>query len=349
MTTEKDEEFYSPLILCVEDEADLRADIVEELESVGYRVIEAGNGREALGLLEHERPDLILCDITMPDLDGYGLMETIRAEHPDLAEVPFLFLTALAGRADMIRGMTAGADDYLIKPIDYDIMLARIKARLSQVGRIRDSVERSQEVLRLSLAEDLQRGIRDTVDALAASLDRLVTGFVLLDAAGRVVRANETARAIIADGDAIIKTSAGLTGINRAATQGFREALATILRGVELEEGVLMPRDYGNPVQIHFLRLGQTGVDGEEAAALLIDPDRRRELSAEAVRKMYGLTPSEAKLCVSLANGKRLDEIGDEFGIAPTTIAFHLKNVFRKTQTNRQSELVLLLNRISFA
>lgn len=349
MINEKADEHENPVILCVEDEVDLRSDIVEELEAAGYRVLEAGNGREALATIESERPDLILCDITMPDLDGYGLMEAIRSEYPDLADVPFLFLTALAGRADMIRGMTAGADDYLIKPIDYDIMLARVKARLSQVDRMRENVERSQEVLRLSITETLQRGMRETVDALAASLDRLVTGFVLLDAAGRVVRANETASAVIADGDAIIRTSVGLTGINRAATQEFREALAAILRGEELEEGVLMPRDYGNPVQIHFLRLGETGVDGEEVAALLIDPDRRRELSAEAVRKMYGLTPSEAKLCVSLANGKRLDEIGDDFGIAPTTIAFHLKNVFRKTQTSRQSELVLLLNRISFA
>ncbi|MDI7861818.1 response regulator [Rhizobiaceae bacterium n13] len=347
--TDIERDTHTPTILCVEDEEDLRLDIAEELQSAGYRVLEAGNGREALATIKEHRPDLILCDITMPDLDGYGLMEAIRKHAPDFADVPFLFLTALGGRMDMLRGMAAGADDYLVKPIDYDMLLARVKARLSQVGRIRDSIERSHEVVRLSVTKSLQRGIRETVDALASSLDRLVTGFVLLDATGRVVCANETARAIIADGDAIIQTPTGLTGINRTATQQFREALAATMRGEHQEESVLLPRDYGNPVQMHFLRLGHTGIDGEEVAALLIDPDRRRELSPDAVRKMYGLTPAEARLCVALANGKRLDEISDDFGIAPTTIAFHLKNVFRKTQTSRQSELVLLLNRISFA
>lgn len=120
-------------ILCIEDEVDLRSDIVEELDAAGYRVVEAGNGREALLKLETVRPDVILCDITMPELGGYELMAKLRAERPDLAEVPFILLTALADRVEVLNGKNAGADDYLVKPVDYDDLLATIKSR--QIGR----------------------------------------------------------------------------------------------------------------------------------------------------------------------------------------------------------------------
>lgn len=336
------------IILCVEDEIDLRMDIIEELETAGYLALGAGDGSQALALLESHRPDLILCDITMPGMNGYELMEHMRAERPDLADVPFVFLTALAGRMDLINGMRSGADDYLVKPIDYDVLLATLKARLSQVQRIQDAMARTLEDQRLSMTDTLLAGVRETVDAVAASLDHLATGFMVLDQSGQVIHANATAKAITEDGDVLLRTPAGLSTVSRTAARDLRGAFADIAAGIKAEHLVAVPRDYGNPVQIHLRTLPAATSEGPAIAAVLIDPDRRRELSADTVIKTYALTPSEARLCVALANGKRLDEIGTEFGIAPTTIAFHLQNVFRKTQTNRQSELVLLLNRISF-
>src|SRR3712207_8415500 len=100
-------------ILCVEDEADLRQDIAEELIAAGYHVLQAGDGAAALQMLGQTRPDLVLCDITLPRMSGLELLKHVRASRPDLADLPFVFLTALAGPRDLIAGQTAGGRQYL--------------------------------------------------------------------------------------------------------------------------------------------------------------------------------------------------------------------------------------------
>ena len=94
-----------PKILCVEDEEDLRQDIVEELEDAGYEVIEASNGQEALDMILNQGPDMVVSDITMPVMDGYQLVKTLREDHPKFAEMPFIFLSALADREHILEGM----------------------------------------------------------------------------------------------------------------------------------------------------------------------------------------------------------------------------------------------------
>jgi DNA-binding NarL/FixJ family response regulator len=128
-------------ILCVEDEPDLRRDIAEELSEAGYAVLEASDGRQALDLLESASPDLILCDISMPGLSGYDVLHTVRAKGPDHAETPFVFLSALGDPREIVEGKRLGADDYLVKPIDYDLLLATVDARLRQIARIRSVQE----------------------------------------------------------------------------------------------------------------------------------------------------------------------------------------------------------------
>ncbi len=82
-------------ILCVEDEAGLREDIAEELEDAGYHIKQAGDGNEGLEMIQKYKPDLVLCDITMPRRNGYQLMKEIREKYPQFAEMPFIFLSAL--------------------------------------------------------------------------------------------------------------------------------------------------------------------------------------------------------------------------------------------------------------
>lgn len=126
-----------PVILCIEDEMQLRRDIADELAEAGYTVIEAGSGAEAIGILAKTRPDLVLCDISMPGLSGYDVLDTLTEKDLDHAEIPFVFLSALADPRQIVDGKRRGADDYLVKPIDYDLLLATIEARLRQIRRIR--------------------------------------------------------------------------------------------------------------------------------------------------------------------------------------------------------------------
>lgn len=131
-------------ILCVEDEELLLGDLVGELEDAGYQAIPARNGQDALDILRAMQPDLILCDVMMPTMDGPTLLKTIRESMPKLDSVPFIFLTARSAREDVIEGKRLGSDDYLTKPVDYDMLLATLETRLAGVKRM---AERSRQQL----------------------------------------------------------------------------------------------------------------------------------------------------------------------------------------------------------
>lgn len=128
-------------ILCIEDEKLLLEDIVEELQDAGYQTLKASNGKEAIEILKYETVDLILCDIMMPLVDGPTTLRLVRERLPQHNEVPFVFLTAKATREDILEGKKMGVDDYLTKPIDYDLLIATVKTRLEQVHRIKETNE----------------------------------------------------------------------------------------------------------------------------------------------------------------------------------------------------------------
>lgn len=129
-------------VLCIEDETAIRQDIVEELHGEGYHTFEATNGVEGLDAILQQKPDLVLCDINMPIMSGFELLDVVRDKHPEFADMPFIFLSALADKADIISGKIKGADDYLTKPIDFDLMNATLKVRLGQVSRMKDKRQR---------------------------------------------------------------------------------------------------------------------------------------------------------------------------------------------------------------
>ncbi|SFE89244.1 response regulator [Spirosoma endophyticum] len=118
-------------ILVIEDTPTMRTNIAEILQLAPYEVVLAANGKEGIERARKTRPDLILCDIRMPDLDGYGVLHILRKD-PDLATVPFIFLTAMAETVDFRAGMNLGADDYLTKPFDDVTLLGAVELRLKK-------------------------------------------------------------------------------------------------------------------------------------------------------------------------------------------------------------------------
>jgi DNA-binding response OmpR family regulator len=119
-----------PRVLVVDDDADIRLLLRELLERAGYTVDEASNGREALRHLFAHAPALVILDVSMPEMDGYQTLERIR----DLSDVPVLMLTARTQELEKVRGLSAGADDYVAKPFGRQELLARVQALLRRSG-----------------------------------------------------------------------------------------------------------------------------------------------------------------------------------------------------------------------
>ena len=121
-------------ILIIEDEPEMRRNLATIMRFENYQSLTAGDGRAGLELAFQERPDLVLCDVMMPELDGYGVLRALR-ENPDTEATPFIFLTAKGEKPDVRAGMNLGADDYLTKPVAKADLLKAIASRLKRAGQ----------------------------------------------------------------------------------------------------------------------------------------------------------------------------------------------------------------------
>jgi DNA-binding response OmpR family regulator len=149
-------------ILLIEDEHDVRQGIVKALTYEDYRVLEAENGQQGIETARAQRPDLIICDIMMPERSGYSVLVELRKD-PQTAMIPFIFLTALSGRADFYDGIQLGADAYITKPFAIESLLATVKAQLAQ----RDSsVSRHLDRIRVGLAKSIPPTIQSSLTGI---------------------------------------------------------------------------------------------------------------------------------------------------------------------------------------
>ena len=139
-------------ILVIEDEPEMRRNITTLLRYHDYQPIEAENGRVGLALAQREKPDLVLCDVMMPELDGHGVLQALQ-QNAELATIPFIFLTAKGEKDDLRSGMDLGADDYLTKPVANAELVRAIETRL------RRSQQQAQREFKpdFSSAEPLQK------------------------------------------------------------------------------------------------------------------------------------------------------------------------------------------------
>src|SRR5690349_3642107 len=118
-------------ILLIEDNQNIRENTAEILELANYKVFTAENGKAGVELALQEKPDLVICDIMMPVLDGYGVLHLLH-KNPEVKYTPFIFLSAKAERSDMRKGMEMGADDYLTKPFEETELLNAVESRLKR-------------------------------------------------------------------------------------------------------------------------------------------------------------------------------------------------------------------------
>ena len=123
-------------LLIIDDHDEIRENIAEILSLAGYNALTAENGKKGVEIAIKEKPDLIICDIMMPELDGYGVLHLLK-KNPGTENTPFIFLTAKTERTDFRKGMEMGADDYITKPFDDIELLNAIEIRLKKYDILR--------------------------------------------------------------------------------------------------------------------------------------------------------------------------------------------------------------------
>lgn len=324
------------LILCVEDEPNLRADIAEELCAAGHDTMQAADGHEAWAMLRSSPPDMVLCDITMPGMDGHDLLAAMRAPDSGMKDIPIIFLTARDTREDLLEGKRSGAEDYLVKPVDFELMLASVDARLAHARRLSDRDAQADA----ASGPDGMQGERIKL----ALLDRLSIGVLLVDPEGQIGFANDRARALAARTGAFFLDDRLRLATANLTTQ-LREMIATVahaaVRGEDLLRGMTVPCMVGDGADLSLIcmpvdaGMGQAGV-----AIFLSDPAHPFACPPDALSCLFGLTRAEAQVTQALVSGRQRAEVAQDLGISQTTVAFHLRNIFEKTGTNRQAELV---------
>jgi CRP-like cAMP-binding protein/AmiR/NasT family two-component response regulator len=135
-------------ILVIEDNEDIRSNTAEILELSNYEVVTAENGKVGVSMAIECKPDLIICDIMMPELDGYGVLHAIQ-KNESIRHTPFIFLTAKTERNDLRKGMELGADDYLTKPFDATELLNAVDGRLKKIELLRKDIMPDLEGLKM--------------------------------------------------------------------------------------------------------------------------------------------------------------------------------------------------------
>ncbi|MBD2122559.1 GGDEF domain-containing response regulator [Trichocoleus sp. FACHB-262] len=203
-------------ILVIEDDLPVRENILELLEAEEFDVIGAENGAVGVQMARKHLPDLILCDVMMPELDGHGVLATLRTD-PATAAIPFIFLTAKADKTDFRQGMNLGADDYLTKPCTADELLGAIAARLQKQAAVTEqyttALNQAQEQLNQLIRHDSLTGLPNRLAlrerfteilAQASQANHLVT--ILLIHLNRFNRINDSMGYQV--GDLLIQTTA---------------------------------------------------------------------------------------------------------------------------------------------
>jgi signal transduction histidine kinase len=167
-------------ILVIEDDPDVRDIILDVLEAEEYWAIGAEQGRQGVNLAIAHLPDLIICDVMMPELDGYGVLKELQSQ-PQTATIPFIFLTAKSTKFDQRQGMELGADDYITKPFMRTELLSAITTRLKKQEIQTEKAEIKLDELRYSISLSLPHELRTPLNGILVSSELLQQDFESLE------------------------------------------------------------------------------------------------------------------------------------------------------------------------
>jgi response regulator RpfG family c-di-GMP phosphodiesterase len=274
-------------ILCVDSDAPGLALLEAVLSPRGYDVLRAENGKEALETLIRQPVDLILLGAILPGLDGFTVCLQIRS-HERFRDIPIVMMSAIKSRDDLIRGIEAGADDYLFKPLDHEMMLARIKALVERKRNLdRQQRMREESILLTTLGGEVVDGLGGTVSDIDAAIDKMIR-----------LQPRKTMDMIDKPRTVIIGLAQeGAAWIWRHYEYAFQE-LSRVTLDFNPIAGITLP-EKGRSKMLHL-----SGPQLAPEAQMLIKNFHRRNISVE-----NGLAYLHGDLCVLAVNfGREIDD-----------------------------------------
>ena len=177
-------------ILVIEDEPALRDSILDALEGLFFEGIGAENGIEGVKLAQQHLPDLIVCDIMMPEMDGYGVINALR-QMPETTHIPFIFLSAKVDKSDIRQGMNLGAEDYLTKPFTISELNQAISTQLQKRERIDSTSHQKLDELRSNITRSLPHELRTPLQGILSLSEVLINQNDLMQPENRLEMLNE--------------------------------------------------------------------------------------------------------------------------------------------------------------
>lgn len=283
-------------ILVIEDHTDVRENIAEILDLAGYETFQAPHGKEGVRIAVQEIPDLIICDIMMPELDGYGVLHILN-KRTDTSHIPFIFLSAKAEKEDFRKGMNMGADDYLTKPFDDKELLQTIELRLSKRvapnAKPENDLEAhltSESLLKMDLQQlfdSADNRVYDKKDIIFNERDRPRYLYQLKSGSVKLYRSNEEGKEVILQ---LIKPGGFFGYLSLFYENELTESAATL----ERSEILLIPKDNffkvmhsSRQVTSHMIQLLAQNVAEMEERLLKMAYNSVRKKVAEALLFVY--------------------------------------------------------------
>ncbi|WP_373513022.1 response regulator [Persicitalea sp.] len=348
-------------ILLIEDNPEMRENTAEILELSNYEVVTASNGKEGVRLAQQELPDLIICDIMMPELDGYGVLHML-GKADQTANIPFIFLTAKAERSDQRKGMSMGADDYLTKPYDDVELLSAVEVRLQKSERLRAGFNRSVEGLDAFLNESGLRDGRDgrTTDALHQLTEEkriksfrkketvytegsFPTGiFFLIEGKIKAYRANESGKEFITD---LYKEGDFFGYVDLLQDNPYQDTAVAL---GESEVALIPKEDFfellqGNrEVSSRFIKMLSNEIKEREERLLQLAYNSVRKRVAEAIVMLAQRYQADKARPFSMAITR--EDIASIVGTATETVIRTLSDFKQEKLVEMKGSLITILN-----
>ncbi|AWA30917.1 transcriptional regulator [Flavobacterium magnum] len=336
-------------ILIIEDNDDIRENVSEILALAGYKVYEANNGKAGAELAIQHLPDLILCDIMMGDLDGYGVLHLLN-KHAQTRAIPFVFMTAKSERSDIRKGMELGADDYLTKPFDDTELLSAIETRLKKkqvqqefysqsIKKLSDIVSAKDglSVLYTALEERKVRPFRKN-QVIYYEGDRAGNVWLVLDGRVKTAKMAEDGRELLTG----IFEADDFVGINILFSDGMYSDTATAATDSHLcnfpkeqfESFISLYPD----VAEKFIRILSNQIRQQEEQLMQLAYQSVRKRISEAVLRMYRQQSTSDSF-----NASRTD-LASLSGTAPETVSRTLSDFKEEGLIEKKGSTIRILD-----